>query len=145
MFCHVKVKPLLTTVWSCLELPLPRGRQLCGYPGTSRNVMEPDGSLPQSQEPFLSQIDSLHIIPSSCSKIRLKIICPPMSWSSFWISIRVAELYQYVTLWSLKSISFSNAILFITKTNRLMFGELICAYYRVLIIKNTFYNVTYTI
>jgi hypothetical protein len=48
--------------------------------------MEPDGSLPWSQElsigPYPEQTNPGHTTPSSLSKILPNIIHPPTSWSS---------------------------------------------------------------
>jgi hypothetical protein len=50
--------------------------------------MDPEGSLPCSQEPstvpILSQINPVHTIPSYLSRIHLNIVHPPTSWSSQW-------------------------------------------------------------
>jgi hypothetical protein len=50
--------------------------------------MEPEGSLPCSQQPplvpILSQINPIHIMPSYLSKIHFNIVHPPTSWPSQW-------------------------------------------------------------
>jgi hypothetical protein len=62
--------------------PLLRSRQLCRYSRTSQHFMEPEGSLPCSQElvPILSQIDPVHTIPSQIyiliSSIHLRLGLP---------------------------------------------------------------------
>jgi hypothetical protein len=43
--------------------------------------MEPECSLPRSQEPYLSQIDPIHTIQSYLSKIHFNIIQPPTPFS----------------------------------------------------------------
>jgi hypothetical protein len=45
-----------------------RSRQLCSYSRTSQHFMEPDGSLPCSQE-----LNPIHTTPSYLSKIRMFI------------------------------------------------------------------------
>jgi hypothetical protein len=40
--------------------PFLRSRQLCSHSGTSQHFMEPEGSLPCSLVPILSQIDPVH-------------------------------------------------------------------------------------
>jgi hypothetical protein len=84
--------------------PFLRSRQLCSHPRTSQNFMEPEGSIPCSQEPSTSpypepyQSNTHHL-----SKIHFNIVRPPTSWSSqwylsFWLS------YQYPTCIHLLSI-----------------------------------------
>jgi hypothetical protein len=63
--------------------PFLTSRQLCGYSRTSQHFMEPEGSLPCSQEPFTGpypesdQSNLYHPI-----SLRSIIIHPPTSWSS---------------------------------------------------------------
>jgi hypothetical protein len=52
--------------------------------------MEPEGSLPCSQEPsaghYPGSINPIHTIPSYLSKIHFNIVHPPTSWSFLNIS-----------------------------------------------------------
>jgi hypothetical protein len=57
--------------------PSLRSCQLCSYLRASQHFMEPEGSLPRSQEPstgpYPEQIDPVHTIPSYRSKVRIII------------------------------------------------------------------------
>jgi hypothetical protein len=77
--------------------PLLRSRQLSSHSRTSQHFMEPESSLPCSQEPctcsYSEPRQSNPYIPSYLSKIHLNIVHPPTSWSSqwslsFWLSHR---------------------------------------------------------
>jgi hypothetical protein len=67
--------------------PFLRSRQLCSHPRTSQHFMEPEGSVPCSQEPspplvpILSLIDPVHTIPSHLSKIYFNIVHPLRGFS----------------------------------------------------------------
>jgi hypothetical protein len=68
-------------------VPFLRSCQLCNS-RTCQHFMEPEGSLPCSQDPqlvpILSQINPIHAMPSYLSKIHFNIVHPPTSWSSQW-------------------------------------------------------------
>jgi hypothetical protein len=75
-------------ITNSLELgPFLRSRQLCSCSRISHHFMEPECSLPCSQEP---STDPYHEPDQSSpyhpilSNIHFNIIHPPMSWSSFW-------------------------------------------------------------
>jgi hypothetical protein len=67
------LKTMKTSGISCTYLPTDgaesflRSCQLCSYPSTFQHFMEPEGSLPCSQEPpkvpILNQIDPVYTIP----------------------------------------------------------------------------------
>jgi hypothetical protein len=66
--------------------PFLRSCQLCSHSRNSQHFMESEGSLPCSESPplvpILSQINSIHTIPSYLSKIHFNIVHPPTSRSS---------------------------------------------------------------
>jgi hypothetical protein len=81
----------LLTHWS---EPFFRRSQFCSYSRISQHFMEPEGSLPCSQEPstvpFLSQINPIHTIPSYLRSLlifftHLRLGLPQRSLS-FWLS-----------------------------------------------------------
>jgi hypothetical protein len=55
--------------------PFLRSFQLCSHSRTFQRFIEPEGSLPHSQESS-TQIDSIHTIPSYPSKIHFNIVHP---------------------------------------------------------------------
>jgi hypothetical protein len=63
--------------------PFLRSCQLCSYSRNSEQFMEPESSLPCSQEPstipILNQINPIHTIPSYLFKIHFNIVHPPTS------------------------------------------------------------------
>jgi hypothetical protein len=75
-----------------------RSHQLLSYSGISQHFMEPEGSLPYSQEPstvhILSQINLVHTTLSYVSKIHFNIILPPTSRTSFPSSFPTKTLYS---------------------------------------------------
>jgi hypothetical protein len=95
----VDAMPLTLTV-ICMHIPIVlgslthgaepflRSRQLCSYLRTSQHFMEPECSLPCSQEPSTGpcpepdQSNPYHPILSLL--IHVNIVHPPMSWSSQW-------------------------------------------------------------
>jgi hypothetical protein len=74
--------------------PFLRSCQLCSHSRTSQYFMEPEGSLPRSQEPSTGpcpEPDRSNPYHTYLSKIHFNIVQLPMSWSSqwflsFWIS-----------------------------------------------------------
>jgi hypothetical protein len=71
-----------------------RSRQLCSYSRTSQHFMQPEGSLPCSLVPILSQIEPVHTTRSYLSKIHFIIVHPPTSWSSQWsLPFRLSHQY----------------------------------------------------
>jgi hypothetical protein len=69
--------------------------------------MEPEGSLPYSQEPSTNPV---HTTPSYLSKIHFSIIHPPMSWSSgdlFSSGFPTKIVYVFFYLYQQKLNSFS--------------------------------------
>jgi hypothetical protein len=79
----------------CHYFPFSRGRQLCSYSITSQHFMEPECSLPYSQEPSTctypesDQSNPYH--PNLSLAIHLNIMQQPMFWPpkwslSFWLS-----------------------------------------------------------
>jgi hypothetical protein len=65
--------------------PFFRSRQLCSYSRTSQHFMEPEGSLPYSQEPSTGpypEPDRSSPHHPILSKIHFNIVHPPTSWSS---------------------------------------------------------------
>jgi hypothetical protein len=65
--------------------PFLKSRQSLSHSRISQHFMEPEGSLPCSQEPsnglYPSYINPAHTTPSYLSKIHFKIILPPTSLS----------------------------------------------------------------
>jgi hypothetical protein len=82
---HLEETLTFTTITHGAE-PFLRSRQLCSHSRTSQHFMEPEASLPCSQDfplvPILSQINPIHTIPSYLSKMHFNIVHPPTSWSS---------------------------------------------------------------
>jgi hypothetical protein len=75
-----------------------RSCQMCSPSRTPQHIMEPEGSIPCSQEPstgpILSHIHPLRSIPSYVSRIHFNIVHPPTSWSSQWsLSFRLSHQY----------------------------------------------------
>jgi hypothetical protein len=74
---------LLTYLLTYGAEPFLRSRQLYSYSRTSQYFMEPEGSLPCSQEPstvpILSQMDLVQTITSYLSKIYFNTVHPPTS------------------------------------------------------------------
>jgi hypothetical protein len=62
--------------------PFLGGRQLCSHLRTSQHFMEPEGSIPCSQEPCTGPYPEPY--PSYLSKIHLNIVHTSASWSSQW-------------------------------------------------------------
>jgi hypothetical protein len=64
--------------------PFLRSCQLCSYSRTSQHCIEPEGYYRVHKSPLLisilSQISSIHTIPSSLFKIHFNIVSPPTSW-----------------------------------------------------------------
>jgi hypothetical protein len=75
--------------------PFLRRRQLCSPSRTSQHFMEPEVSIPCSQEPStgpypeLYQSNPLHPI----SKTHFNIVNPPTSWSSQWSLSQEHNIY----------------------------------------------------
>jgi hypothetical protein len=90
LFCCFIVLTLLTYLLTYGAEPFLRSRQLCSPSWTSQHFMEPEGSIPCSQEPCNGpypepyQSNPVHSIPSDLSKIHFNIVYPPMSRSSQW-------------------------------------------------------------
>jgi hypothetical protein len=86
----VKTSNITTFVMSLTHgaEPLLRSHQLCSYSRTSQHFMEPEGSLPCSQEPFAGpypepdQSNPYRTIPLYLPKIQFYIVYPPTSWFS---------------------------------------------------------------
>jgi hypothetical protein len=80
--------------------PFLRSRQLCSHSRTSQNFIEPEGSIPCSQEPstvpIMNHINPINIIPFYRPKIHFNIVHSPTSWSSQW-SLFLWLSYQYLT------------------------------------------------
>jgi hypothetical protein len=67
--------------------PFLRSCQLCSLSRTSQCFMEPEGSLPHSQEPSTGpypEPDRSNPYHPILSKIHFNTVHPPMSWSSQW-------------------------------------------------------------
>ena len=78
------ILPLLLTSWSRILLEKVTGSQLVK---NSPHLMESKGSLPHLQPPpfpVLSQIKTVHALPSPFLKIHLHIILPSIPGSSKW-------------------------------------------------------------
>jgi hypothetical protein len=79
--------------------PFFRSCQLCKNSRTSQHFMEPEGSLPRSQEPstgpIFSQIDPVHTISSYLSKIYFNIVHPPTSLSCFFLLASPSISYMH--------------------------------------------------
>jgi hypothetical protein len=79
---------ILTYLFTYGAEPFLRSRQLRSPSRTSQNFMEPEGSIPCSQEPSTGpypepyQSNPIHSILSYLSKLHFNIVHPPTSWSS---------------------------------------------------------------
>jgi hypothetical protein len=60
--------------------PFWRSRQFCSYSRISQHVMEPEGSLPCSQEPSTGPYPE----PYQSNPYHFSIVHPPTPWSSQW-------------------------------------------------------------
>jgi hypothetical protein len=77
--------------------PFLRSCQLCSYSRSSQRFMEPEGSLPCSQEPSTgphSEPDQSNSYHPILSKIHFIIVHPPTSWPSQW-SLSFWHSHQY--------------------------------------------------
>jgi hypothetical protein len=77
--------------------PFLRSCQLYSYSRTSQRFMEPEGSLPRSQEPSIgpySEPDQSNPCHPILPKIHFNIAHPPTSWSSQW-SLSFWNSHQY--------------------------------------------------
>jgi hypothetical protein len=75
-----------------------RTHQLCSYSRISQHFMEPEGSLPCSQEPILSQINPVHTTPSYLSKIHSTRNMEDIEGSCKYTEYAVADSRQGVVL-----------------------------------------------
>jgi hypothetical protein len=75
--------------------PFLSRRQLCSHSKISQHFMEPEGSIPCSQEPELYQSNPHYPILSL--KIHFNIVHPSTSWSSQW-SLSFWRSHQY-SIW----------------------------------------------
>jgi hypothetical protein len=83
--------------------PFLRSRQLCRHSRTSQHFMEPEGSIPCSQEPstgpYPEPYQSNPHHPILSTKIHFSIVHPPTSWSSqrflsFWLSPPISYMHS---------------------------------------------------
>jgi hypothetical protein len=93
--------------------PFFRSRQLCSYLWTSQHFMEPEGSLPCSQEPplvsILSQIDPVQTIPHELTRDRTGITAVWLDSTDLCDNFKLLQIltsiyiYIYKLIWFLPS------------------------------------------
>jgi hypothetical protein len=128
---------LLTYLLTYGAEPFLKSRQLCSPSRTSQHFVEPEVSIPCSQEPssgpYLSHIHPIHSIPSYLSKIHFNIVHPSTSWSSQWslsfwlglnrymlninISLQINNMYVYIKVKTTKHL-LSSVQLLLSETIR---------------------------